>query len=71
MCLAIPGKVISIDGKIANVDFSGLTRKVGLDLLPNVKCGDYIIVHAGFAIQIIGAKDAKERIEIFKKIYND
>ncbi|MDO8734305.1 MAG: HypC/HybG/HupF family hydrogenase formation chaperone [Elusimicrobiota bacterium] len=68
MCLAIPGKIILIKDKVADVDFGGIGRKVGLDLLPDVKIGDYIIVHAGFAIQILDAGDAKERLDIFKKI---
>jgi len=68
MCLAIPGKIISIKGKIADVDFGGIRRKTGLDLLPSVKVGDYVIVHAGFAIQILDAVEAKKRLNIFKKI---
>jgi hydrogenase expression/formation protein HypC len=71
MCLAIPGKIISVKNKIADVDFGGVKRKVGMDLLPDAKIGDYIIVHAGFAIQIIDEKDAKERIKIFEKIQNE
>jgi hydrogenase expression/formation protein HypC len=68
MCLAIPGKIILIKNNVADVDFGGIGRKVGLDLLPDVKIGDYIIVHAGFAIQILDTNDAKERLDIFKKI---
>ena len=68
MCLAIPGKIISIKDKIADVNFNGIQKKVGMDLLPDAKVGDYIIVHAGFAIQILDFKDAKERLKIFKKI---
>ncbi len=76
MCLAIPGKIISIEnsplprgtGMIADVDFGGIKRKVGLDLLPDARVGNYVIVHAGFAIQILDVKDAKERIKIFEQI---
>ncbi|MFH0948612.1 MAG: HypC/HybG/HupF family hydrogenase formation chaperone [Elusimicrobiota bacterium] len=68
MCLAIPGKIISVKNKIADVDFGGIGRKVGLDLLPSAKIGDYIIVHAGFAIQVLDVKDANDRLDIFKKI---
>ncbi|MBI5574114.1 MAG: HypC/HybG/HupF family hydrogenase formation chaperone [Elusimicrobia bacterium] len=68
MCLAIPGKIISIKDKVADVDFGGVGRKVGLDLLPDAKIGDYIIVHAGFAIQILDVKDAENRLDILKKI---
>lgn len=68
MCLAIPGKIISIIDNVADVDFGGIGRKVGLDLLPGAKIGDYIIVHAGFAIQILDTDDAKNRLDILKKI---
>ncbi|MBN1384904.1 MAG: HypC/HybG/HupF family hydrogenase formation chaperone [Elusimicrobia bacterium] len=68
MCLAIPGRIISIKAKIAEVDFGGVKKLVGLDLLPNAKINDYIIVHAGFAIQILDEKDAQERIKLFEKI---
>lgn len=69
MCLAIPGKIVSIKDNIADVDFGGVKRSVGIDLLPRVKINDYIIVHAGFAIQILDTKDAQERIKLFEKIY--
>ncbi len=68
MCLAIPGKIILIKDNVADVDFGGVGRKVGLDLLPDAKIGDYVIVHAGFAIQILDTDDAKNRLDIFKKI---
>ncbi|MEW6555948.1 MAG: HypC/HybG/HupF family hydrogenase formation chaperone [Elusimicrobiota bacterium] len=68
MCLAIPGKIISIEDKIADIDFGGINKKVSIDLLPEAKAGDYVIVHAGFAIQVLDIKDARERIELFKTI---
>lgn len=68
MCLAMPGKIISIKDKIADIDFNGIKKKVGMDLLPDAKVGNYVIVHAGFAIQILDLRDAKERLKIFKKI---
>ncbi|OGS46545.1 MAG: hypothetical protein A2539_01555 [Elusimicrobia bacterium RIFOXYD2_FULL_34_15] len=68
MCLAIPGKIISIKDKIADIDFGGIKRKAGLDLLPAAKIGDYVIVHAGFAIQILDTKDAKKTLKMLKNI---
>lgn len=68
MCLAIPGKIENIDGTSAMVDFGGVKKQVGLDLLTQVKIGDYVIVHAGYAIQIIEEQDAKETLRLFEEI---
>ncbi len=53
MCLAFPGKITSIENNLAKVEISGVTRKVSLMLLPDAKLGDYVLVHAGFAMQIV------------------
>lgn len=66
MCLAIPGKIINIDNNIAMVDFGGIKKESALDLLPDVKIGDFVLVHAGFAINKI---DEKEAVETLKLIY--
>ncbi|HDJ51019.1 MAG TPA: HypC/HybG/HupF family hydrogenase formation chaperone [Thermoprotei archaeon] len=70
MCLAVPGRIIKIenDGKHAIVDFGGSRRKVNIMLIPEVKVGDYVLVHAGFAIQKLRAKDAEEIIEDLKRV---
>ena len=69
MCLGIPGKIIKI-GKdhAAEVDFGGITRKVQLDLMKKAKIGEYVIVHAGFAIQVIPRKDALETLKILSEM---
>ncbi|MCK5332668.1 HypC/HybG/HupF family hydrogenase formation chaperone [Candidatus Parcubacteria bacterium] len=61
MCLAIPGKIKSVDKKInmALVDFDGIEREVNISLV-DVGKGDYVIVHAGFAIEKLTSQDAKE-----------
>jgi len=66
VCLAIPGKIISIDenSQIAVVDFNGLNKKVNINLI-QPKIDDYIIVHAGFAIEIIDQKEAEQTLNIF------
>ena len=69
MCLAIPGKVISIENKTAQADFGGVTRNVSVAMLPGVKPGDYILVHAGFAIQFLSEKEAEETMQHFRDIY--
>lgn len=68
MCLGIPLKIIKIKGEEATVESSGLTRKIGLHLVKNVKVGDYVIVHAGFAIEKLDEKRAKETLSILKKV---
>jgi len=63
MCLGIPGVVESINGPEAIVDFGGAKRKVRLDLLEGVNVGDYVLVHAGFAIQKLTSEDASEMVK--------
>ena len=58
MCLAIPAKVIKINKNIAEIESLGVVKEVDITLVPDVKIGDYVIVHAGFAIQIIDKKEA-------------
>lgn len=70
MCLAIPGKIISIGAdKRAEVDFGGVVRAAQLDLLPAAKKGDYVIVHAGFAIQKLSPKDARETLKALNEAF--
>ena len=58
MCLAIPAKIIKINKNIAEIESLGVTKEVDITLVPEAKTGDYVIVHAGFAIQIIDKKEA-------------
>jgi len=58
MCLAIPAKVIKINKNIAEIESLGIIKEVDITLVPDVKIGDHVIVHAGFAIQIIDKKEA-------------
>lgn len=68
MCLAIPAQVIEVKGKVAKVDFgSGTQRDVNISLV-NAKPGDWVIVHAGFAIQIIDSKEADETRKAWDEI---
>jgi len=64
MCLAIPAKVVSKDEFMATVDMMGNERVVGISLVPEVQIGDYVLIHAGFAIEIIDEVTAKETEEI-------
>ncbi len=68
MCLAIPARVISIDGDKAQVDFGeGVLREVNVTLV-NAKLGDYVLVHAGYAIQLMDEKDALETLRLWNEI---
>ncbi|MEO0019868.1 MAG: HypC/HybG/HupF family hydrogenase formation chaperone [candidate division WOR-3 bacterium] len=65
MCLAIPVKVVAIDGEMAIGEVGGVQREISLVMTPDVKIGDYVIVHAGFAIQILDRTAAEENLRIF------
>jgi len=67
MCLAVPGKIISIDGKMAQVDYGGVSRETNVSMV-EVKVGDYVIIHAGFAIQTIDEDEAKETIKLWQEL---
>jgi hydrogenase expression/formation protein HypC len=68
MCLAVPVKVIAIDGLEADVDIGGVERRVSIMLTPEVKVGDYVLLHTGYAINIIDEQRAKETLELFEEI---
>ena len=67
MCLAIPGKIVSIDGNVGDVDFGGVTRKANLSMV-EASVGDWAVVHAGFAIQIMDEEDAQETIRLWNEV---
>lgn len=68
MCLAIPAKVVQLneDG-LAQVDLLGVGREVSLDLTPQAQVGDYVLVHAGFAIEVVDQQYAQETIDLIKE----
>lgn len=73
MCLAVPGKVISIEGSdplalIGRVDFGGVVREVNLSYVPEVKLGEYVVVHVGFALSIMNEQEAAEAFEYLRQI---
>ncbi len=68
MCLAVPLKLIEIDGKNAVGESMGMQRKLRVDFIPEPKIGDYVIVHAGFAIERLPEKQALEDIEAWEEI---
>jgi hydrogenase expression/formation protein HypC len=68
MCLAIPALVKSIDGYQAEVDIDGVTRQVSIQLTPEVGVGDYVLLHTGYAINIIDEDEARETLELLKQL---
>lgn len=68
MCLAIPARVKSVDGFLAEVEFGGVNRQISIWLTPNVKPGEYVLVHTGYAINVIDEKEAKETLSLFEEV---
>ena len=67
MCLAVPGKVTKLDSDLqATVDMMGIERQASMRLVPDVKVGDYVLVHAGFGIQVVDPQEAKETIDLLR-----
>jgi hydrogenase expression/formation protein HypC len=71
MCIGIPVKILSIDGNTAVASAGGAKRTIGIDLTPDVKIGDYVLLHAGFAIEKISEADAKETLKLLEEMYKD
>lgn len=68
MCLAIPARVTELkDDRLATVDIMGVTREIALDLTPQAEVGSYVLVHAGFAIEVVDADYAQETIDLVKQ----
>jgi hydrogenase expression/formation protein HypC len=74
MCLAVPGKVLSLEEspkgapKMARVDFSGVVKNICVDWLPDVEVGEYVIVHVGFALNKIDEKEALETLDLLRQM---
>ncbi len=68
MCLAIPSKIVNIENTIGTVDAGGVKKEISLLLLENVRIGDYVIVHAGFAIHKIDELTAMESLKYLREL---
>lgn len=72
MCLAIPGKLVDITEraglKMGRVDYSGTSQTACLEYVPDVQVGQYVLVHAGFAIQVVNEEEAKKSLELWEEI---
>ncbi len=67
MCLSVPAKVISIEGDIAKASVGGTIMNANLNLVEDIKVGDYILLHTGFALQKIDEEEALETLKVFKE----
>jgi len=68
MCLAVPLKIISIKGKMGIGELGGIKKKISLMLLNKVRVGDYVLLHAGFAINKLETKEAEELLQLLREI---
>jgi len=68
MCLAIPALVKSIDGHQAVVEIGGVTRQISIQLTPEVNIGDYVLLHTGYAINVIDPAEAEETLKLLREL---
>lgn len=68
MCLAVPGLVVGLEGRVGRVAFGGVESSVQMDLVPEVQVGDYVLVHAGFAIERMDADEALETLLLLREM---
>ena len=68
MCLAIPAKILSVDGTAAHCEMSGVTKDIDISLTPEAKAGDWVIVHVGFALQVIDAQKAAATLAAMQSV---
>lgn len=71
MCLGTPGRVEEVNGEEVVVSFGGTRRSVRLDLIDKVSVGDYVIVHAGFAIEVLDQQEALKTLETLKQVFKE
>jgi hydrogenase expression/formation protein HypC len=68
MCLAVPSQVKEIEGDYATVENGGVSRSVSILLTPEVKVGEYILVHTGYSIGVVNEEEAQETIKLFNEL---
>ena len=68
MCLAIPALIKSVDGQQGEADIEGITRKVSLQLTPEAKAGDYVLLHTGYSISVIDPTEADETLKLLREL---
>ena len=68
MCLAIPALIKSIDGKEAEAEIGGISRHISLWLTPDARVGDYVLLHSGYAINVLDQEQAEETLKILREV---
>ena len=68
MCLALPMRITAVDGAVATIVAAGLEQRCSVMLVPQAKVGDYVLVHAGFALNLVDETEAHETIELLREI---
>ena len=68
MCLAVPVKIVSIDGDQAETEIAGVKRRVSIVLTPEAKIGDYVLLHTGYAISVLDQAEAEETLKLLEEI---
>ncbi|MBN2100122.1 MAG: HypC/HybG/HupF family hydrogenase formation chaperone [Dehalococcoidia bacterium] len=68
MCLAVPALIRSIDGDEAEVELGGVTRRASIMLTPEAQVGDYVLLHAGYAINVVDQSEAEETLSILREM---
>lgn len=68
MCLSVPARIVSVEGEMADVSVGGAIFRAGLQMVENVRVGDYVLLHAGFAIEKLNEEDALETLRLLKEM---
>ncbi|MFH0926123.1 MAG: HypC/HybG/HupF family hydrogenase formation chaperone [bacterium] len=71
MCIGIPGEVLEVNGQIAQISVGGVIKEVLLDLVEDITIGNYVIIHAGFAIQKLDKDEAIETLKLMSQVCNE
>jgi hydrogenase expression/formation protein HypC len=70
MCLAVPAKLLSVDGVTGIAELGGVKREVGLQFVPEAEPGEYVLLHAGFAIQVVDEEEAKKTMAVLDELFS-
>jgi hydrogenase expression/formation protein HypC len=68
MCLAVPVKITSIEGDQADVDIGGVSRRVSIALTPEAEIGNYVLLHTGYAINVLNEEEAQETLSLLERL---